>query len=366
METVSQSQAEINALVNSCLQRIATGPTMSKDLSRDEARQTMAAILADKVDPVQSAVFLIALRMKRETPAELRGVLDAICSAFTSTTAPVDELIDLADPYDGYVRHVPASPFLPAVLAACGVPAISHGLRSVAPKYGVTHHLVLEKAGINVGMNPTQASERLADPDIGWSYIDQQVYLPALHNLVELRRLIVKRSCITTLETLAGPIHANNRTHVVTGYVHKDYAAIYTDLARHAGFFSALVIRGIEGGVIPLLNKSVICNSYHDNKPDKTITLNPDDADISADERGVFIPEGLYDGDNVDITAVTELAAHLGLQALEGKPGLIRESLVYAAATCLMHVKRHTSWSAAAAAAREAIDSGNALQRFRA
>ena len=70
MVTVSQSQTEIDALINSCLQRIATGPTMSKDLSRDEARLAMAAILAGKVDPVQTSVFLIALRMK---PPPLRG-----------------------------------------------------------------------------------------------------------------------------------------------------------------------------------------------------------------------------------------------------------------------------------------------------
>lgn len=48
------------------LNRIATGPELSKDLSVDQAREAMGWILQGKVDPVQTAVFLIELRMKRD------------------------------------------------------------------------------------------------------------------------------------------------------------------------------------------------------------------------------------------------------------------------------------------------------------
>ena len=43
------------------LNRIATGPELSKDLSVDQAREAMGWILEGRVDPVQAAVFLIAL-----------------------------------------------------------------------------------------------------------------------------------------------------------------------------------------------------------------------------------------------------------------------------------------------------------------
>ena len=131
------------AVMRSILQRIATGPTLSKDISGDEARAGMRFILEGQVDPVQAGVFLIALRMKRETDDEIRGVLQAIRDVTHSITAPVDEVVDIADPYDGFNRTLPASPFLPAVLAACGVAAVSHGVESMGPKYGVTHRQVL-------------------------------------------------------------------------------------------------------------------------------------------------------------------------------------------------------------------------------
>ena len=114
--------------MRACIQKIATGPELSKGLSREEVRARMRTILGGQVAPVQAAVFLIALRMKRETDDENRGVLQALIDATDTAPAPVEELIDVADPYDGYTRILPASPFLPAVLAACGVPAVSHGI----------------------------------------------------------------------------------------------------------------------------------------------------------------------------------------------------------------------------------------------
>lgn len=359
-------RSDADSLLTSCIQRIATGPTMSKDLPLEDARAAMNVILAGRAHPVQAAIFLIALRMKRETNDELRGVLEAIRANTDAITAPVHELIDVADPYDGYIRHLPASPFLPAILAACGMPAVSHGLFTVAPKYGVTHHRVLKAAGIDVGLAPADVSARLADPAIGWAYIDQRAFCPALHALVDLRRLMVKRSCITTLETMTGPVMARGKTHLVTGYVHKDYAAIYTDLARHAGFASALVVRGVEGGVIPALNKPLTGNAFHGGHPDVTVKLDPAAADVHAQDRGIAIPtECLDDADGIDVDAVAALAAQRGLHALEGGLGLTRDSLVYGAALCLVHTQRHSGYDAAADAARDAIDSGRALQHFR-
>jgi len=65
-------------LMKSIIQRIATGPELSKDLDFDETKAGMQAILRGEIDDVQSAIFFIALRMKRETEEENKGVLAAI------------------------------------------------------------------------------------------------------------------------------------------------------------------------------------------------------------------------------------------------------------------------------------------------
>ena len=54
-------------LIYSIIQRIATGPELSKNIETEEAKVAMSAILSGEIDEVQTAIFLIALRMKRET-----------------------------------------------------------------------------------------------------------------------------------------------------------------------------------------------------------------------------------------------------------------------------------------------------------
>lgn len=371
-QTPSQ-MSDAETAMRSYLQRVATGPELSKDISFEEARHGMELILDGKADPVQAGIFLIALRMKRESDDETRGILEAIRGATLRVEVAVDEVVDMADPYDGFNRTLPASPFIPAVLAACGVRAFSHGVRSVGPKFGATHHQVLRVAGIDVDQTPDSVAARLADPAIGWGYIDQSRFCPKLYGLTELRRLIVKRPAITTTEVLAGPITGRKTTHLVTGFVHKPYPRIYALLARHAGYDSALLVRGTEGGVTPSLRQTGKIWHYHERGEEKEVDIKPEQLGINQELRAVPLPEHLpgyrKKTDNiatgVDAEAIAAEAARAGLEALGGKPGATFDSLTYGAALCLWHLNRRPSLAEAADAVREALRSGAALEHFK-
>jgi len=360
-----------NAL-RQCIQKVATGPEYSKDLSLDEAHQAMSVVLGDDPDLVQAAVFLIALRMKRETDAENKGILKAIKDVCNIVTANVDELMDVADPYDGYSRGVPVSAFLPALLAECGLPAVSHGLESVGPKYGVTHRMVLRACGIDVDLTPEAAAKRISDPNFGWAYVDQKQSTPALHDLVSLRQRIVKRPVITTVEVLTGPIRAKSKTHLLTGYVHKAYPPIYAELARYSDFDSAIIVRGVEGGITPSLKQEAKIHTYH-NKGEESVTkINPIECEIKQDTRAVPIPSDIKKSERADdianeydVDAVAEYAAECGKAALSGKSGPAYDSLLYSAAICLMHIGKYSTLSGAAPFVRSVLDSGKALNRLK-
>jgi anthranilate phosphoribosyltransferase len=366
------AQPDPAVVMRSIIKRIATGPELSKDISLEEARDGMRFVLDGQVDSVQAGIFLIALRMKRETDDENKGVLEAIRGATRTVTAPVDEVVDIADPYDGFNRTLPASPFLPAVLAACGVPAISHGVESMGPKYGVTHRQVLRAADLPVDLTPEEAAARLGDPGIGWAYVDQKAFCPKLYKLAALRTLIVKRPAITTAEVLVGPVRGRQKTHLVTGYVHKPYPRIYALLARQAGFDSALIVRGVEGGVIPSLRQAGKAFYYHDRGEEQYLEFNPMDFNVHQTVRAPQIPNGpAREGEenddvagNVDTAVVAKLAAEAGMETLAGKPGPTRDGLICAAALCLRHLQRHDSLKGAADAVREVLDSGKALERI--
>ncbi|MEY6432859.1 anthranilate phosphoribosyltransferase [Thioalkalicoccus limnaeus] len=364
---------DVRLMMRSIIQRIATGPELSKDVSLDEARIGMAAILANEVDPVQAGIFLIALRMKRETDDELKGILDAVRETTCTVVADVDEVVDIADPYDGYNRCLPAAPFLPAVLAACGIPTLTHGLDRVGPKFGITHRHVLAAAGVDVDLSPEEGAARLANPELGWAYLDQRAVNPSLHALVGLRATIVKRQAVTTTEVLAKPIQGRHRTHLITGYVHKPYPRIYALLARHAGFDSALLVRGVEGGIIPSLRQPGVCFAYQQKGEEQAFDIDPVTVGIDQSVRSVPLPEDLpkapRPGDEiavaVDVPATARAAAAVGLAALEGQPGPTYDSLVFAGSLALWHLGRADSPSAGAGQIRTVLDSGAAARRIR-
>ena len=358
--------------MRSYLQRIATGPELSKDLSEEEAYRAMTHILAGSADEVQSAIFLIALRMKRETDAENCGALRALLDSTVQVRcAVVTDILHIADPFDGFVRGLPAAPFLPAVLAACGIATVSSGARQVGPKYGISHCQVLEAAGAAVGLVPAEAAVRLDDPTCGWAYVDQRHACPGLHQLVDLRSRIVKRALLTTLEVLLAPVLGQQSTHLVTGYVHKPYLPIYAMLARRAGFASAAIVRGVEGGVIASLNQPSKLLRFTANRDNEELRLDPALAGITSKVRAVPLPDAvspasaqseLPDEDEMRRRALA--AAQAGRLALAGAPGPMRDSLIYGAAVCLLHRGVEISLKGASATVRSVLDSGLPTARF--
>jgi len=374
---MSNDQALINTdlqlTMRSIIQRIATGPELSKDISLQEAHLGMKAILNNEVDPVQAAIFLIALRMKRETWDENKGVLDAIREASHNITADVDEILDIADPYDGYNRTLPASPFLAPLMAECGLNTVTHSVDAVGPKFGVTSRHIFKALGVDVDLSPEDAAARLTDPLLGWCYVDQASYCPKLHDLVSLRSLIIKRQVITTVEVLTKPIAGKKKTHFMTGYVHKPYPPVYAMLARHVGFDSALLVRGVEGGVIPSLRQPGKYYSYLDRGAEQDIDIDPSDVGISQSVRAVPLPEDLpktTSGEDeiaiaVDIGATAKAAADAGMEALNGKQGPTYDSLVYSGALILNQLGKHNSLNAAADEIRAVLDSGKAINRVK-
>ena len=355
------------------LQLIATGPEMSKPLNEAQAEDAMDLILNGRISPVRTALFLIALRMKRETDAENIGVLNALMRNLKTCVTRSPKILAIADPFNGYTRSLPATPFLPAVYAACGLPTYIHGLDHVGPKYGITVRKVLDAAGVNVELNPVEAAQQLDHAQSGWSYLDQGKYIPALNKLVELRDEMVKRSCISTLEVVLQPLRGSRATYLVTGFVHKVYPPVYAMLARHAGFDSSAIIRGVEGGCIPSLSQ---VSRYFGCWGDGELALNklsPGEFGIEQKQRAIPVPESFQSDieqtsfNNTQVLkGVVQHTVDLGLEALGNTPGKMRDSLIYGAAIGLRQFRMVSDSHEAAVKASKAIASGEALARFKA
>lgn len=339
--------------VADAIKKVATGPHLSKDLTQDEAYAATMEILSGEADPVRAAIFFIAMRMKRETNEENLGILQALQAVTEQKQADVDELLIFADPYNGFNRHCPVTAFLPSVLAASGLPAVSQGVFEMGPKFGVTHAQVLKLAGYDIAQSPTKATDAVNNADIGWAYLDQSQASPAVHALETLRTQMIKRPSIATLEKMLMPIKAKQKTHLAIGFVHKEYPAILAWLANAFGYDSAFIARGLEGGIVPTLRES--SNNHRMINGDiQACTLEPAAFGIAQDTRGVKVDD--------DVTA--ERTLEEGRQALAGQTGPAYDSLVYGAAIALWHCGLFSSQQQAADHVRAAINNGKAKAHF--
>jgi anthranilate phosphoribosyltransferase len=133
---------------------------------------------------------------------------------------------------------------------------------------------------------------------------------------------------------------------------------IYAMLAEAAGYDTALIVKGVEGGVVPSLQASSKLFLAREGEPGEPISLKPGMVGIrDAETRAVPAPDGQPDRN-------AALAADHGLAALGGAPGVARDSLVYAGAIALFGTGKTESLAAGAEAAGRALDSGEALRRF--
>lgn len=374
MNTLTDYTVADAELMRSAIQRVATGPELSKNLSQDETRSVMHALLDGSADEVQAAVFLIGLRMKRETEDEINGVMDALQDRTEVVKTAIDEVVAIAEPYNGFNRTLQGSLFVLPVLAACGVSVYSHGVESGGPKFGVNHHTIINALGGNPNKTTAEVASSMANQASGWGYLDQSKMCPSLHKLNELRARIVKRPVLSTTEVLVFPIKGARKSHLVTGYVHKPYRDTYCLLAKHVGYDSLLLVRGTEGGIIPSFRAAAHVVRYDDQLEYEELDLDLASIGLERTYRAADIPEDLPlasketnpIGRKWDIDALSGLCAEKGLDALNGKEGPLLDAAIAGTAMILWHIRKESSLAAAADKARQVIASGEALSRLKA
>ena len=239
------------------LSRVAVGPKGSRNLTEDEAYNALKLCLSKEPSDIQVGVFLIAMRLKRETLDENRGFLRALREVSTIVQSPAPRVLSFCDPYDGFNRVPHFAPVVAAVLGACGLPSYVHGAWTMPPKNGVTARQVLQAFGVKMGHGYGQdslnrAAARLAST--GAAYVAMEDFCPALSAFTPIRTEIAKRPFLATLEKLIVPIRGSKETHVCSGWVHKGYDDVMMQLLQESGFTSTYLLKGREGHVDPFVH----------------------------------------------------------------------------------------------------------------
>jgi anthranilate phosphoribosyltransferase len=199
---------------------LGRGPGRSRALTREEAADAMAMLLAGTPDPMQVGAFLMLLRYRGEDPAEIAGLVEAA----RSTCALADAGVDLDWPSYGAGRTRGAPWFLLAALALArsGVRVLMHGSNDFAS--GMTVPQALQTLRLAPAESTAAARDALEHQN--FAYLPVQTLCPPLARLLGLRRLFGLRSPINTVARLLDPAGA---LAAVDGVFHPPY--IETHLA---------------------------------------------------------------------------------------------------------------------------------------
>ena len=222
---------------------IGTGPRGSRDLTFDEAREAMAALLAGETTDTQAGAFLLGMRVKGETSEELAGFAQALREAAEPLEAAVDRpLVACSGAYDGVAEAPHLSLAAAALAAACGAGVVMHCGVRLGPKYGMTQGDVLAALGGPQTPAP-EDSVRMFEAS-GLTLVHTPAVLPGWERLAAVRDEVGVR----------GPVHAAERLltffgarRFVVGFTHSSYSGKLLGALRHLGARRAIAVRGIEG-----------------------------------------------------------------------------------------------------------------------
>ena len=238
-------------------------------LSTSDIQSAFEQITQQRVPDYKAASLLEALRLKEESFEENKTTHDFFRSNTLTESVDVPVLIDMATPYDGFNRSYFLQPFVAALLAAVGIPTILHGVHEVSPKKGMNTHKLLVAAGKNPLKSMAEVKADIESPDIGWGYIDQSVFCPALHDLIPVRMDMVKRPVLATIEKWLRPF-SGQRTVCLTGFTHPPYKQKTIDLVHASQAYDQLIlVRGVEGStLLPFDRRAPFITSSNNDTPD--------------------------------------------------------------------------------------------------
>lgn len=324
--------------------------TDGKDLSVEDAKWAMDEIMADNATSAQIAAFGVALKMKGETPVELRGLADSMLGY--ARAVPVDpDVVDIVGTGGDRAHTVNISTMASIVVAAAGIRVVKHGGRASSSKCGGAD--VLEALGVRIGLGPEQVARCVNEVGIGFCFAP--IFHPALRFAAAPRKEIGIPTVFNVLGPLTNP--ARPRAGLI-GCAFPELLSVVAGVLAQRGN-SALVVRG-DDGLDELTTSSTSTVHIVSGGSIRTQQLDPTDlgiARVSLDalrggdaEVNAAIARGIFAGDEGPVRDAVLLNAAGAIAAFKGVDGSLEEALAGGLTT-----------------AAQSIDSGAAaslLQRF--
>lgn len=177
------------------------------DLTESEMKEIMQTIMTGNATPAQIGGFLVGLRMKGESVAEIAAAASVMRELATPVSVSSDYLVDTCGTggdSSGTFNISTASAF---VVAAAGGRVAKHGNRSISSKSGSAD--VLEAAGVRLDLNAQQVAECVEKVGLGFMFAP--AHHSAMKHAIGPRKEMGVRTIFNVLGPLTNPAGAPNQ-----------------------------------------------------------------------------------------------------------------------------------------------------------
>jgi len=215
--------------------KVATGAS----LTRAEAMTAFDAMLSGEVTPAQMGGFLMALRTRGETVAEITGAVEAMRAKMLLVKAPKGA-IDVVGTGGDNSGSYNVSTLAAIIVAACGAPVAKHGNRAASSKSGTAD--TLGALGVKIGIAPEAVERCIREAGIG--FMMAPTHHAAMRHVGPTRVELGTRTIFNLLGPLSNP--AGVRRQLI-GVFSAAWLEPMAEVLRNLGAERVWITHGADG-----------------------------------------------------------------------------------------------------------------------
>jgi len=317
-----------------------------REIFQDEMIDLMRQIMRGDVSPPMVAAILAGLRVKKETVGEIAAAASVMREmAARVHVPPYRHFVDIVGTGGDGSNTFNISTASMFVAAAAGARVAKHGNRSVSSKSGSAD--VLEALGAVIDLQPEQVAVCLEETGIGFMFAP--IHHPAMKIVAPVRREMGVRTLFNILGPLTNPAGA---PAILMGVFHPDLVGIQVRALQRLGATRALVVWGRDGmDEISLSEATAVGELSGDHI--REYELHP--------SQFGFFANGEENALRVNNAAESRARV---LEALENRPGAVRDIVLLNAGAALYVAELGDSIDAGVELARAAVASGAARAKL--
>lgn len=315
-----------------------------KDLSLEETVKVMDQIMSGEATNAQIGAYLIGLRLKGETVDEIVGAAEVLRQKVTRIDTNHEVIVDTCGTGGDGLGTFNISTVAAFVVSGSGLCVAKHGNRAASSLCGSAD--VLKELDVNIEASSKVVGQCLDEVGIGF------LFAPTLHGAMKFaigpRRELGVRTIFNVLGPLTNPAGA---TRQVIGVYSGELTEMLIGVLRRLGSERAFVVHGSDG-----LDEITITGTTLVSELREGSIFN---YEVSPESVG-FMKASVGDlkGGNA------EENAKILLSILQGELGPRRDIVLFNASAAIVAGGLAKDLKEGIVLAREAIDSGQAMQKL--